>query len=964
MKHLKYIFALSALFLTLCSFAAPKPAVKGSVILPGKWTMFILPEKKSKFIPSQADLKKIPATLVYGKQKLKSQTVESKDCTIDLGKIFGKDKIDKGALLYLEIDSAKSEFATLGFGADWWFTAWFNGKKIADTGLEGNKAWPPAITNYPVEVPLKKGKNLLVVKFVSGSGTSILKVGGPVDLRKVPANRWDVQYTPKELRRHYTGLKLEAVPQTIRMKDAVIVLPAKPTVQEKKAAEELANYLQKITGKKLQIIPENDKMTSNVIYVGKTKYAAGKNVGFDAFDEEQWLNRTVEGNLILGGGGTRGTLYAVWRFLEDSCGVRWWTPYEETVPSNPGLQIAPINKQGKPAFSIRIFDTHDRLISKSKKESLWAPRNRVNGELHWTIPFEYGGSMDFGKPGFVHTEGAYLVQMKRMKILKPEWCALKKGKRGGKNNFLNQLCFSNREMRKAFIGLLRKFIESDRKNNPNPPKIYNISFNDTSSRCECADCVALNRKYGCDTGLLMEFLNEIAKDIAEDYPEIKIATLAYMNTEPVPLGIKPADNVIITFTDTLSNYIKPIPEDDRFGRLLKNWSKVTNNLMIWDYHSNFADKCQPMPFESTIQTDWQLMKKNSAIGIFTEYYPVFEDLHSWRLYLMAKLAEDPFLDQQQLLLDFTNGYYGKAGTFIRKYILLVNDAARNDDISHVSTQSPMERCRYINPALVVKMQKMFDKAEQAVKGNKILLERVRHARLAADKAAYLLYAKLPKGTIKDTKNQIEKRIRETVKNRCAIISKDALPNSVGAKRLPKAQSRFLNFLETTVLWDNCDNIDRKTWAQRAWRPKSFAPIEIGKLTPSTKEKVSGKGSIRFEVSYEDVQEKLKKMPKLDRVGFNYLHGSDFSRYTAYEFYLKCDSDKHPEIYVAIGYTKWVKILNRNQKTNGWKKFTIPCKGLMKKPCTHTYFRLFATPKGFKPGDKIDLYIDEMKLHCQ
>ena len=164
-----------------------------------------------------------------------------------------------------------------------------------------------------------------------------------------------------------------------------------------------------------------------------------------------------------------------------------------------------------------------------------------------------------------------------------------------------------------------------------------------------------------------------------------------------------------------------------------------------------------------------------------------------------------------------------------------------------------------------------------------------------------------------------------------------------------------------IVWDNCDNINRKTWTQQAWRPKPFAPTEVGTLSQSTTEKFAGSGSIRFEVSYDDVQRKLQEMPKLDRVGINYLNGGDFSRYKAYEFQLKCESSKHPEIWVAIGYTKWVKILNRDEVTNGWRKISVSCQGLMKGPCTHTYLRIFSTPKSFKTGDKIDLYIDEMKL---
>lgn len=960
MKKFKTSVFIMLAFAALSCFARPTHKIKGNFALSDTWTVFPIDHSDSNYNPTAAELTKIPSFIQIGKKKIMPKTVKSIDSTIDFKNIFGRVLVKNSALVYQEINSDKNITATLGFGADWWFTAWFNGRKIADTNLAGNKAWPPSITNYPVDVRLRQGKNLLVIKFSSGSGTSILKAGGPADLKKVPKLRWDIQSRPVLLRRDFAGVKVDYAPKAVKLADTVIALPAKPTVQEKTASKELAAYLQKIVGKKIAVITENDKTSSNVIYIGNTKFAERRNVGVDAMAEEQWINRTIDNNLVLAGGGKRGTLYAVWQFLEHSCGVRWWTPYEESVPANKNLTVAALARQGKPAFSFRMFATHNRMLTPAGKEKLFAPRNRINGELHYSIPFEYGGSMDYGAPGFVHTEGAYLNEMRKRGILKDEWCALKNGKRGGKSNFLRQLCFSNKDMRKAFLQILRSFIANDRKKLANPPLIYNISFNDTSTKCECKTCADIVKKYDCDTGLLLEFLNELAEDIANDYPDVKIATLAYMNTEPLPIGIKPHENVIITFCDTLSNYTKPVPEDDRFGRLLKDWSKAAKEMYIWDYHSNFADKCIPMAFEYTVQRDWQLLKKNSATGIFTEYYPVFEDMHSLRLYLMAKIAEDPFCDQQKWINDFTDGYYGKAAPYIRQYLKYVNDAAKNDTKSHVGTQAPMESCQYITPAFAVEVQKIFNQAAAAVKGDKVLSERVNHARLASDKAAYILYAKIKKGALKESRDAIGARIQKTVEDRSAIVTKDVV--QYWKNRYEKGKKRFFRFMSSVTVWDNCDNIDRRTWAQRAWRPRPYAATEVGKLSASTEVKAEGKGSIRLEVTYDDVVAKLKKMPKLDRIGFNYLHGSDFSRNTAYEFKIKCENANHPDIWVAIGPTKWNKILKRGEVTNGWKTVKIPCAGLYKRPCTHTYLRVFATPKAFKKGDKLDIYVDDMKLY--
>ena len=155
---------------------------------------------------------------------------------------------------------------------------------------------------------------------------------------------------------------------------------------------------------------------------------------------------------------------------------------------------------------------------------------------------------------------------------------------------------------------------------------------------------------------------------------------------------------------------------------------------------------------------------------------------------MAKIAEDPFCDQQKWINDFTDGYYGKAAPYIRKYLKFVNDAAMNDNKSHVATQSPMEKCEYVTPEFTVAIQNIFIQAAAAVRGNTVLLERVNHARLAADKAAYILYNKIKKGALKESREDIAARINRTVETRSAMMMKDVLPQ--WKKRHDNAKNKY------------------------------------------------------------------------------------------------------------------------------------------------------------------------------
>jgi hypothetical protein len=105
--------------------------------------------------------------------------------------------------------------------------------------------------------------------------------------------------------------------------DWKIVLPNEPTIVEKTAARELSEHLKLVTGADFQTLAENDVPADgrSLIFVGNTAKAPKKDYKFDEI-----LIKMDGGNLILAGHQKRGCLYAVYSFLQDVVGVRWWAP--------------------------------------------------------------------------------------------------------------------------------------------------------------------------------------------------------------------------------------------------------------------------------------------------------------------------------------------------------------------------------------------------------------------------------------------------------------------------------------------------------------------------------------------------------------------------------------------------------------------------------------------------------------
>ena len=100
----------------------------------------------------------------------------------------------------------------------------------------------------------------------------------------------------------------------------VIIRQADATAPERKAADELAQTLEKITGTKFQIEDATEKISGNAILIGPGAVAEKlfPEIPFADLKADEIVVRTKGNIMLLAGGRTRGTLYAVFQFLEDA----------------------------------------------------------------------------------------------------------------------------------------------------------------------------------------------------------------------------------------------------------------------------------------------------------------------------------------------------------------------------------------------------------------------------------------------------------------------------------------------------------------------------------------------------------------------------------------------------------------------------------------------------------------------
>lgn len=189
----------------------------------------------------------------------------------------------------------------------------------------------------------------------------------------------------------------------------VVVQADQATDSEKLAIRELTTYLRRVTGASYPVVMES-AISANVqgIYVGWTKYMATNGIDGGKLGAEEWVIRSVGNNLILTGGRPRGTLYAVYEFLENQMACHWLDRDTEIVPARPDITLPKLQIQGKPTFwGRKIYLYYDQTMptaEMSERQKMFMVRNKSNSGV-WP---EGGFYQVNGSPGSCHTFADYV----------------------------------------------------------------------------------------------------------------------------------------------------------------------------------------------------------------------------------------------------------------------------------------------------------------------------------------------------------------------------------------------------------------------------------------------------------------------------------------------------------------------------------------------------------------------------
>lgn len=537
-----------------------------------------------------------------------------------------------------------------------------------------------------------------------------------------------------------------------------IVLPDEPTPEERHAAEELAHYLQAATGAELPVVGATAAPAGTRVLIGAAALEVAPDVAELAGDA--FVVRSVGDDLVLAGNPPRGTLYAVYDFLEREVGIRWFNWYgEEYVPDRATLSVGEIDRREEAAFVARDIYFHRNAQEREMRDFIL--RGRVTGPATSALLSEegYGGSVHkYGGRG-VHTLFTYISPEDHFDA-HPEWFSLLGDKRQAK-----QLCFSNPELREAMTDAILARCAKD-----TGVRNISISAQDTGGEfCECDDCRAIAAREECSGGPLYDYIVEVADAVAEQYPDVFITTLAYRHnqSERPPATLQMPENVIIIFAPIDANFAAALehPSNAETFANISSWPERCEHLWVWYYTNPYgAGAGLPIGNLGRLASDMRLFKRIGVEGFFIEHdtgiaqMHLLADLQTW---LLAKLMWEPERDLQGLIDDFTGHYYGPAAQAIREYIVLLESETAEKQIGMRWSASPGQ-FPHLTPDFLARCHALFDEAEGAVAGDETLLQRVRIARMSVDRATLMVFGASP-GAVGETPDlaAVSERYRQT-----------------------------------------------------------------------------------------------------------------------------------------------------------------------------------------------------------
>ena len=493
-------------------------------------------------------------------------------------------------------------------------------------------------------------------------------------------------------------------PCEVPLAAAVVATPESPAPMEKAAAEDVALFLGKMTGRSdFSVIDEDSvPMDGVAVYVGNTKAAREAGVTAEGLDPQDYRVHTAKNRVFIVGGRPTGTSYGVSDLLATHFDC-YHVDYDTVVaPSNTALVLPALDYVKRPTVQRREVYTWIRKRWLTPEGARTQADLRRRNFLAWDKADRVTpGGRPSKRLGTVHNFHRYLPPEKYA-AAHPEYYGLdKKGKRRfGNRPGWTQLCLTNPDVRRLVKDALVEAIEADRREFPvAPPTRYAFGQGDYCHDhiCWCSNCVAFVEKHGGDSALLFDFVNYLCAAVKERWPDIRLSTNAYECTEEPPADVEIDPNAIVQYADYYGKRCDLQPLTNAVNRaqhdLYVKWARKGVDLEVWSYIiPNYSQPQMspgwgvPATSVDAIIADTALFRDTGLKGIFVEaeycaYLP--RSFQFLNYFLYSQLLYDRGRDPERLISLYMDAVYGPAAKEMKEYLALLREVQRELPVASV-----------------------------------------------------------------------------------------------------------------------------------------------------------------------------------------------------------------------------------------------------------------------------------------
>jgi formylglycine-generating enzyme len=496
----------------------------------------------------------------------------------------------------------------------------------------------------------------------------------------------------------------------------------------------LQEYLKRMTGAEIPVTEKSsaEHKGRSLLVLEVVDKISGTSDRFTGWQAYRILAK--DGRLSLAARSEVGLFYAVYGFLDDHLGMRFFAPDAEVVPERANLSLSRIDDTREPVFSSRWMSPWRQSGHKGRE---WYTKNRGGGS---PLILSHHTFYKWIPPG------EYLKEH-------PEWFVLQDGERV--STYFQGLCGTNKELAEEMAKrLMERMAEPEETGwwrlRQGEPLI--VGQGDGFTGCECGECRRLVKEEESEAAPIILMLNRAAEITARTYPNQMIATFAYFGTLKPPKNLRPHSNVGINivssdlYLNSAGDQMGPIrgnPANMDYREAIRGWPSIAGPEMVGIWNWEFGNRMFEVPNIFNMCDNIRFWRECGVGSVFIETSRniVWEKQGakpgSWdwlRRWVYFRMMWNPENDPEKLVREFLEGYYGtKAAPHLWNYLKYVSDAGKNQrpwSITRWTGSAEFLQQTVFTDERLSRMEQFISSAEDAAarENNPVFAERVSQVR--------------------------------------------------------------------------------------------------------------------------------------------------------------------------------------------------------------------------------------------